>query len=111
MEEADDGESESESEHVTTENTEDTEENLSFVSSESFSVLSVPVSPDFQMNDKDDRHHERMQRKKAVIDRRIAEADARKGVLLVNTGIGKGKSSAAFGVVARALGNGLSASP
>lgn len=59
------------------------------------------------MNDKDERHHERMQRKKAVIDRRIAEADARKGILLVNTGTGKGKSSAAFGVVARSLGNGL----
>lgn len=60
------------------------------------------------MNDtRDERHHDRMQRKKAVIDQRIAEASERKGVLLVNTGIGKGKSSAAFGVVARALGNGL----
>lgn len=56
---------------------------------------------------KDERHHDRMQRKKAVVDQRIAQAKARQGVLLVNTGIGKGKSSAAFGVVARALGNGL----
>lgn len=53
------------------------------------------------------RHQDRMQRKKAVVDQKIAEAKARRGVLLVNTGIGKGKSSAAFGVVARALGNGL----
>lgn len=54
-----------------------------------------------------ERHQDRMQRKKAVVDQRIAEAATRRGVLLVNTGIGKGKSSAAFGVVARALGNGL----
>lgn len=56
---------------------------------------------------RDERHHDRMQRKKAVVDQRIADASTRQGVLLVNTGIGKGKSSAAFGVVARALGNGL----
>ena len=56
---------------------------------------------------RNDRHHDRMQRKKAVVDQRIAEAKTRKGVLLVNTGIGKGKSSAAFGVVARALGSGM----
>ena len=54
---------------------------------------------------RNDRHHDRMLRKKAVVDQRIAEATTRKGVLLVNTGIGKGKSSAAFGVVARALGS------
>lgn len=53
-----------------------------------------------------ERHLARMQKKKAVIDQRIAEASERKGVLLVNTGVGKGKSSAAFGVVARALGHG-----
>ena len=56
---------------------------------------------------RNDRHHDRMLRKKAVVDQRIAEATTRKGVLLVNTGIGKGKSSAAFGVVARALGSGM----
>lgn len=55
------------------------------------------------------RHQDRMQRKKTVIDQRIAEAAARRGVLLVNTGTGKGKSSAAFGVMARALGNGMHA--
>ncbi len=53
------------------------------------------------------RHQDRMQRKKTAIDQRIAEAATRKGVLLVNTGTGKGKSSAAFGVMARALGNGM----
>lgn len=52
-------------------------------------------------------HEERMQKKKAVIDEKIASAQEERGVLLVNTGNGKGKSSAAFGVVARALGHGL----
>lgn len=52
-------------------------------------------------------HEQRMQKKKAVIDQQIAAAQVERGVLLVNTGNGKGKSSAAFGVVARALGHGL----
>ena len=52
-------------------------------------------------------HQERMQKKKAVIDSKINAADQERGVLVVNTGNGKGKSSAAFGVVARALGHGL----
>lgn len=52
------------------------------------------------------RHRARMQRKKAVVDARIAAVEQR-GVLLVLTGDGKGKSSSAFGMVARALGHGL----
>ena len=55
----------------------------------------------------DERHVLRMQRKKAVIEEHIEAAQLRRGVLVVNTGNGKGKSSAAFGVVARALGHGL----
>lgn len=51
-------------------------------------------------------HEERMQKKKAVVDDKIAAAQVERGVLVVNTGNGKGKSSAAFGVVARALGHG-----
>jgi cob(I)alamin adenosyltransferase len=52
-------------------------------------------------------HEERMQKKKAVVDDKIALAQEERGVLVVNTGNGKGKSSAAFGVVARALGHGM----
>jgi cob(I)alamin adenosyltransferase len=52
-------------------------------------------------------HASRMARKKRVIDRHIAAADTERGVLIVNTGTGKGKSSAAFGLVARALGHGM----
>ena len=55
----------------------------------------------------DARHLARMQSKKAVVDEKIAQASTARGVLLVNTGNGKGKSSAGFGVVARALGHGL----
>ena len=52
------------------------------------------------------RHKQRMQRKKAVVDAGIAQATEQRGVVIVNTGNGKGKSSAAFGLVARALGHG-----
>lgn len=54
-------------------------------------------------------HTERMQKKKAVIDKHIAEATAERGIFLINTGNGKGKSSAAFGLLARALGHGMKA--
>ncbi|KAA3654010.1 MAG: cob(I)yrinic acid a,c-diamide adenosyltransferase [Proteobacteria bacterium] len=57
--------------------------------------------------DRDARHNARMARKKAVVDEKIAAADTARGVLLVNTGNGKGKSSAGFGLVARALGHGM----
>jgi cob(I)alamin adenosyltransferase len=55
------------------------------------------------------RHRARMQRKKAVIEERIARASLERGVFLLHTGNGKGKSSAAFGVLARALGHGMNA--
>ena len=50
-----------------------------------------------------------MAHKKTVVDAAIAEADQDKGLLLVLTGNGKGKSSSAFGMVARTLGHGLKA--
>jgi len=53
------------------------------------------------------RHNERMAKKKAVVDEKIKQAQREQGVLIVNTGNGKGKSSAAFGMVARALGHGM----
>ena len=62
-----------------------------------------------EVSDRDARHRQRMVRKKAVIDGMIAEAQQERGVLVVNTGNGKGKSSAAFGVLARALGHGMRA--
>lgn len=56
---------------------------------------------------RDARHTARMARKKAVIDAAIAAATDERGLLIVITGNGKGKSTSAFGTVARALGHGL----
>ncbi|AGA35127.1 Cob(I)alamin adenosyltransferase [Thioalkalivibrio nitratireducens DSM 14787] len=58
-------------------------------------------------DDRDQRHRQRMERKKTVIDEQISKATDERGLLLVLTGNGKGKSSSAFGMVARALGHGL----
>ena len=55
--------------------------------------------------ERDERHLARMQRKKAIIDERIASAPNECGLLLVLTGNGKGKSSSAFGMLARAMGH------
>lgn len=54
-----------------------------------------------------ERHRARMRRKKEVVDAKITAAQVDRGVLVVNTGNGKGKSSSAFGMVARALGHGM----
>jgi cob(I)alamin adenosyltransferase len=53
------------------------------------------------------RHHARMKRKKEVVDASIAAANIERGVIVVTTGNGKGKSSSGFGMVARALGHGM----
>ena len=54
-----------------------------------------------------ERHRARMERKKAIVDAKIAAADKKIGIIIVNTGNGKGKSSSAFGMVGRALGHGM----
>jgi cob(I)alamin adenosyltransferase len=54
-----------------------------------------------------ERHRARMVRKKAIIDASIAAADKKVGIIVINTGNGKGKSSSGFGMVMRALGNGM----
>ena len=54
-----------------------------------------------------ERHKARMQRKKDVVDQKIASASRDAGVLVINTGNGKGKSSSAFGMAIRALGHGM----
>jgi cob(I)alamin adenosyltransferase len=59
------------------------------------------------MSDINERHRDRMERKKAIIDARIAAADKNIGVLIVNTGNGKGKSSSGFGMAMRAMGHGM----
>lgn len=61
------------------------------------------------MPDNSEQHRQRMARKKAVVDAAIDSANRDQGLLLVLTGNGKGKSSSAFGMVARTLGYGLKA--
>lgn len=54
-----------------------------------------------------ERHTDKMKKKKAARDKIIATKTVEKGLTIVHTGKGKGKSTAAFGMVFRALGNGM----
>jgi len=56
------------------------------------------------------KHQSRMQKLKDKVDERIASAQQEKGLLMVITGNGKGKTTSGFGTVLRAVGHGLSAS-
>jgi cob(I)alamin adenosyltransferase len=51
-------------------------------------------------------HRLRMERRKQVQDQRVGERNLEKGLVLVNTGLGKGKTTAALGLVMRTLGHG-----
>ena len=54
-----------------------------------------------------DEHKAKMERLKASVDRRIEAAQEEKGLLIVYTGAGKGKTTAALGMVLRCIGHGL----
>lgn len=58
---------------------------------------------------KAERHKARQQKVKAGVDAKIAAAQEEKGILLVLTGNGKGKSTSGFGTIARAVGHGKKA--
>jgi cob(I)alamin adenosyltransferase len=53
------------------------------------------------------RHNEKMAHRKAVRDRMLSTKTEERGLLIVHTGKGKGKSTAAFGMVLRCLGHGM----
>jgi cob(I)alamin adenosyltransferase len=53
-----------------------------------------------------ERHRAKMAKRKAVQDAEVAEKKIEKGLLIVHTGSGKGKSTAAFGLALRMLGRG-----
>jgi cob(I)alamin adenosyltransferase len=57
--------------------------------------------------DDDARHKAKMANRKAVQDAEVAKKTAEKGLLIVHTGKGKGKSTAAWGLLLRALGRGF----
>ena len=53
-----------------------------------------------------EKYQQKMQRRKEVQEKRLAEASKEKGLIVVNTGNGKGKTTAALGMVMRSLGHG-----
>jgi cob(I)alamin adenosyltransferase len=53
------------------------------------------------------RHAEKMARRKAARTKMLATKTEERGLLIVHTGLGKGKSSAAFGMVMRCIGHGF----
>ncbi|WP_019276528.1 cob(I)yrinic acid a,c-diamide adenosyltransferase [Vibrio coralliilyticus] len=61
-------------------------------------------------NSKQERHQARQQKVKEQIDAKVAAAQEEKGLLLVITGNGKGKSTSGFGTIARAVGHGFKCS-
>jgi len=61
--------------------------------------------PDGTQNN--EAHRARMARHKAIVDGKIARANQERGVVVVATGNGKGKSTSGFGMAARALGHGM----
>jgi cob(I)alamin adenosyltransferase len=62
------------------------------------------VEPEEEINR---RHNEKAARRKAARDRMLATKTGERGLLIVHTGTGKGKSTAAFGIVLRCLGHGM----
>lgn len=62
------------------------------------------------MSEETATHHDRMARKKAARDKMMAGKTLEKGLLIVHTGPGKGKTTAALGLALRALGHGMQVS-
>jgi cob(I)alamin adenosyltransferase len=66
--------------------------------------MTDPVETEEEINR---RHNEKAARRKAVRERMLATKTEERGLLIVHTGKGKGKSTAAFGLVLRCLGHGM----
>jgi cob(I)alamin adenosyltransferase len=66
--------------------------------------VSTPVETEDEINR---RHNEKAARRKAARERMLATKTEERGLVIVHTGTGKGKSTAAFGLVLRCLGHGM----
>ncbi|HEX7752019.1 MAG TPA: cob(I)yrinic acid a,c-diamide adenosyltransferase [Novosphingobium sp.] len=55
----------------------------------------------------DEEHNAKMKKVQAAHDRKVAAKTVEKGLVIVHTGTGKGKTSAALGMVVRAIGHGM----
>lgn len=66
----------------------------------------IDINPLAESRLTDEQYRQKMQRRKAVQDQRLAKASPEKGLIIVNTGTGKGKTTAALGMVLRSLGHG-----
>ena len=66
--------------------------------------MSDPLDTEQEINS---LHNKKMARRKAARDRMLATKTEERGLLIVHTGTGKGKSTAAFGMVLRCLGHGM----
>jgi cob(I)alamin adenosyltransferase len=84
-----------------------------FTASSTQTVSAVPMtdsdspnSQDQAAQDGDAAYKQRMERRKAIQDKRIAETVGEQGLVIVHTGAGKGKTTAALGMVLRSLGHG-----
>jgi len=65
------------------------------------------MTDDLTQDEVNARANEKSRKRKAARDKMLADKTVEKGLLIVHTGKGKGKSTAAFGLVFRALGNGM----
>lgn len=68
--------------------------------------MSETLSQDQEMGLTAEQHQQKMVRRKQVQEQRLAERTQEKGLIIVNTGNGKGKTTAALGMVLRSLGHG-----
>lgn len=88
---------------------ESTQHKCIFTSFLFFLIASISYMSNILMIDteKSARHEKRMKRKKEFVDAGIERANKEQGIIIVHTGNGKGKSSSAFGMVARSLGHNM----
>jgi cob(I)alamin adenosyltransferase len=89
-----------------TEKTTDNNTNIDSTDVDSTNLDNTSLESTKLDNQKADRHKARQQKVKLGVDAKIAAAQEEKGILLVLTGNGKGKSTSGFGSVARAVGHG-----